>query len=513
MARLPAVLVWLFYRAPAPGWKRHAVGALMAALVLAVGVTRCDLFGQAAGTPLRLDPHTRTSLHQALVLSFCGRYGAVDPRFSYDDAALDAELLGTREAHVPYSQLIAARHGSLERYCAQEFRRFLNNENGLFLAMAALLRFPPDDTPRLLAVKLTAFACALLFAALAMLAALGAGILPLLFVGVVASRAVELVQQTHLLSSYSIMPVLLLVSGAAIALLVPVAERARAAAIVAAALGFGLMAALIYNFRTSYGLAAAGQLVVALAILGVRRRNLARAGTVLACAAAGFIAFQAALIWPLERGASFNEASHGIWHPLVIGLAIPPTPFTQREGIEWDDRVAYALAKRVDPGVQYLGPGYEAALRTYYVQLWRDHPSEMARLYWRKLHELGWTTKGLVHTFFQSDALTEKFERIVPGGVQWLACVLATALLMVFGFSVYPPVALAGIGFAAAALYVSLEQAAVTSAFVMTYQAALVVLAAASLAMLSVLAAAAVAARLRRTPAGAPLHAMTSPQP
>jgi hypothetical protein len=500
MPRLIAVLAWPFYRPAPPGWKRHVAGVLMAAASVVLGACLFDLFGQAARTNLRLDTHTRTSVHEALALSFCGKYGVVGPQFSYDDPAGDAELLGNQDAsaRIPFSLLITTKYGSLERYCALSVDRVLNNENSLFLLMAAVLSFPPDDTPATLRIKVTAFSSALIFAVLYMLAVLGVGIIPLLLIGLVACRAVELVQHTHVASIYSVMPVLLLVGGAGIAMLVRILEQGRTAIVLAAGLGFGLVWAVIYNFRTSYGLAAAGQLLVALAVLGWKRRRVIGFGKLLAAAAVGFVIFQAALIWPLERASTFNEAKHGIWHPLVIGASIPMTPFSEREGIRWDDNIAYALAQRVDPAVKYLGPGYEAALRTYYFQLWRDHAAEMRRVYRLKIHALGGVVEALVGAFFQRPMLTRISAAAIPRGSAWFSYLLAITLLFFFGYRFSAPICIAGIAFAAAVFCVSVEQAAITPVFIMIYQASLVVCTAAMLAMLSVLAAAALTARLRR---------------
>jgi hypothetical protein len=495
-----ALLAGAFYRAPTSRWSRHGLSALMAAAVVVTGAYLFDLFGQAAGTNLRLDPHTRTSLHQALALSFCGAYGVVPPDFKYDDAASDAQLLGVASAsrNIPYSQSIAGKHGSVERFCAVKFVAFLNNENGLFLLMAALLSLPPDDTPTTMAIKATAFICTLLLAALYMLGALGTGIVPLAFVGLVSCRAVELVQQTHLLSVYSIMPVLLLVSGVGIAIFLHRAARGRMAVFLAAGVACGAAAALIYNFRTSYGLAAAGQLLAAAATLSLRGRSVAYAARLLLPVAAGFIAFQAALIWPLERGSTFNEARHGIWHPLVIGLSVPLTAFSQREGIEWNDRVAYTLAKRINPALDYLGPGYEEALRTYYFHLWRNYPSEMAHIYRLKVNELGGVLEALVDSTFNFPALTRAFAVVIPDGAAWFLYLSVATLLVFLAYPLCPSISLAGMTFAAGLLYVTVEQAAITPVFVIGYQASLIVLAAALLAMLSVLGAAGLAARTRR---------------
>src|SRR4051812_19499566 len=117
-----------------------------------------------------------------------------------------------------------------------------------------------------------------------------------------------------------------------------------------------------------------------------------------------------------------------------MGVSVPSTAFSEREGVKWDDNVGYAPAKRIDPALSYLGPGYEAALRTYYFGLWREHPSEMLRIYRLKIHELGGTLAALVDTFFQVPRLTRAFAIVIPRGFAWFLGVLAIALLMVFAY-------------------------------------------------------------------------------
>ena len=58
-------------------------------------------------------------------------------------------------------------------------------------------------------------------------------------------------------------------------------------------------------------------------------------------------------------------------------LALPENELSKREGIRWSDPVGLDLARRVDPGVSYMGPTYERSLRTYYFSLWSRYPREM----------------------------------------------------------------------------------------------------------------------------------------
>src|SRR5262249_16066283 len=127
---------------------------------------------------------------------------------------------------------------------------------------------------------------------------------------------------------------------------------------------------------------------------------LAKGCIFVAAVVAGFLAFQATLIWPLERGIGYSGSNHPIWHPIVLGLATTghhrssgarwaqvddpdfvPTAQAEREGIRWLDTIVDDLAKRMDPQATYLGPRYEAALRAYYFQLWRRYPREMLQIY------------------------------------------------------------------------------------------------------------------------------------
>jgi hypothetical protein len=177
--RFLAALGWLFYRRSVDRWKSHVFAGLASLLIVAGGPLQFDLFGQASRARLSPgDVHVAISLDQALVFNLCGKYGFREPPHpelgdpvphaapSSDDSAASAVL---------FAQAIAAKHRSIQRYC-QQSQRFLNNENGLFLVMAALLALPPDDAPATLAVKMTGFRCALLFFALYAMGLAGLGL-------------------------------------------------------------------------------------------------------------------------------------------------------------------------------------------------------------------------------------------------------------------------------------------------------------------------------------------------
>ena len=112
--------------------------------------------------------------------------------------------------------------------------------------------------------------------------------------------------------------------------------------------GFGLILAFIFNFRTSYGIASIGQFVIAIVVhkfwTSTAALSYARLTSGLV---AGFLAFQVSAIWPLERDyKGTNYANHPIWHPIVLGLGNPPSPLSDREGIRWSDDPG-----RIRPGV------------------------------------------------------------------------------------------------------------------------------------------------------------------
>jgi hypothetical protein len=74
---------------------------------------------------------------------------------------------------------------------------------------------------------------------------------------------------------------------------------------------------------------------------------------------------------------SVAPASHPFWHPAYLGLGYLPNKW----GIKWDDSVALAAARKVDPGVIYLSAHYEHILRHLYFKIVRQDPTYVANVY------------------------------------------------------------------------------------------------------------------------------------
>ena len=99
---------------------------------------------------------------------------------------------------------------------------------------------------------------------------------------------------------------------------------------------------------------------------------------------AGFFAFQyVAITRHLPRDLDAT-ARHTIFHSVVIGLGVPESDLSRREGLTWSDRAAYAAALRTDPKTGYLTRSYETALFNYYSGLWSQYPGDMMHVYWAK---------------------------------------------------------------------------------------------------------------------------------
>ncbi|HEY2904849.1 MAG TPA: hypothetical protein VGJ29_03055, partial [Vicinamibacterales bacterium] len=156
----------------------------------------------------------------------------------------------------------------------------------------------------------------------------------------------------------------------------------------------GVWAGFLGNLRTSHYPTALliAVLFIAFAIFeqrhaaGVSRRLLtASAGGAVVALAVGVLAFDRVWIAPIRAAVGSNYSYHVIAHPLVLGLATPPNALASREDIQWNDRSGVVAARKVDPSVEYLGPGYERALFVYYLRLWKNSPIEMIQIYLRKL--------------------------------------------------------------------------------------------------------------------------------
>lgn len=76
-----------------------------------------------------------------------------------------------------------------------------------------------------------------------------------------------------------------------------------------------------------------------------------------------------------------DHSGHPFWHSAYIGLGIIHNPW----GITWNDAVAAAYVKKVDPTAPYLSARYEADLRKRVLQIAVNHPGFMVHAYSKKL--------------------------------------------------------------------------------------------------------------------------------
>jgi len=310
----------------------------------------------------------------------------------------------------------------------------------------------------------------LLFAALYVLSRFGLGLVPITLIALAACYVAQLptnVSNSYVLTYYAWLPVLLLFSSAAVALLIPAATRFRSPVLLILSTLFGVTAAFILNYRTAYGAAMILQGVAALFVYYLLNRTrmsgrswVLRSVAILSGITIGFILFQGLFIRSLERGLQYNYSYHSIWHPVLLGLSIPDNPLAKSEGIKWDDAVGFAIAKKADPNVDYIGPTYDAVLRKVYMDLWRNRPAEMFNLYLNKVYELS-RTMPLVSS-------------IVPNGNVWFVFLLVALICGLLFMQVSPALMCYTVALAVGLGLISIEQTVVMPLFYVQYQGSLV---------------------------------------
>jgi len=299
---------------------------------------------------------------------------------------------------VPARKIASERAGSLQRFCETSTEPRINNENSLMWLDSWLWRLGPDLSINALGQLLHGFRVAMVVATFASLLASGSG------VAVAAISwywALTLLQElgTYVHHGYPFMLTMLLMTASGY----PVIARwgwtqsLRGAATVASITG--VWTGFAANMRTSH-LPIYLALIILLFVFAefssrtpARRRRLAIATAMFVI---GFFAFQyLAITRHLPRNLD-TMARHTIFHSVVIGLGVPESELSRREGLTWSDSAGYAAAKRVDPNSGYLDQSYERNLYIYYSNLWSRYPREMAQVYWTKARMAG---KHMLDTF------------------------------------------------------------------------------------------------------------------
>ena len=336
------------------------------------------------------DGHAIASIELAMTRAFCDAKSAYPPKYRVphylrDHPADDAK---------PLRQVAADMAGSVEGYCADISEPFLNNENSLTVIQSWLLGAEPGLSLDGLGRRLhqIRIAIVLFFAAVCLISGLSvvmssAGVL----VGVAILGTLNDDQHT----AYPFLFPSLLLAASIYALAWPRLRDGRWAWLITVCAISGVVAGLGVNLRTSYWPVFLSMLVLVL-VFAVREWQLRLDATMarVAVATAVFgLSLWGAQYWWIDRYLPetfpYNSAHHPIAHPLVLSLANPENPLSQREGIKWLDGAGLQLARKIDPNVRYLAPTYGPALFRYYGQLWRNYPGEMAQLYLVKFNAAG----------------------------------------------------------------------------------------------------------------------------
>jgi len=353
-----------------------------AAVVLVTGIARPDSY--RIHGDLLLEDYSIVSLDLAMSRAFCGTPSALSPLVSVTTVAHNQpELLD-----VPARQIAAERAGSLQRFCETSTELRINNENSLMWLDSWLWRLRPDMSINQLGQMVHAIRVASLAVALACMLSSGSG---LIVAAVAWLWSLALLEELHPFAyhSYPFLLVLLVLTTSAYAAISQRKLMHSAWGAGAIAVITGAWSAFGTNMRSSH-LPVYVALSIALFLIAeqdtkvVRPTRLRRLAVAMVLYAVGFGAFQYLAITRYLPRDIEGFARHTIFHPLVLGLGVPESDLSRREGITWADISGLHIARRVDPQVGYLDRSYERALSTYYSRLWSEHPGEMVQVYLNK---------------------------------------------------------------------------------------------------------------------------------
>ncbi len=336
-------------------------------------------------TPMVNDSHAVASLSIATNRVLCGTPSAIST-----DAHVGRLLLADPPLQLePLSSVVVHRWGSVAAYCQTVTTALVNNENSLMLTEAAILTAAPNISLRAMSRVMLALKAAMIALLAFALLRSGAGVVMCLGVLQIGGTLLFELQR---LSDMSVYPFLFCLMAMAIGIYGVAPGRRALGASGALLFIAGVASAYTANMRTSYLLLLlalfAGAAAVRVADEQAGRRL--RAAMVLTLAfGAGYSLFHYWFIVRSRPPQATGMAYHVVAHPLVLSLGVEPNPLATREGIAWDDSRGLPLARRIDPSVRYLGPGYEDALFKYYFGLWKHYPREMIGVYVAKFRLAG----------------------------------------------------------------------------------------------------------------------------
>lgn len=366
-----------------PRSARYALAGTFGVLFVLLVADGRALFQPA---PFPNDLHANMSLALALSERYCGRQGVLNSQHLIGQAISGNDALLSRD----FPSLIQSQAGSLQQYCAGLDYPFLNNENSLLLVMRAGLFLSPHPSPARLGQFLTVVRLLLVVGFAYVLLRVGSGWPFAIFSSLAICRVLVRLHPFEY-SMYAFFIPLLVGMAAFYAISLTPLKSKSIAWQCAFSAGAGFLTAFCANMRSSHLPVYVAMFLVFAGAVARAPRMAARGVVLILSFVCGYALFGPVFISPLRPASLLepNYTHHVIAHPLVLGLAIPESALSRREGIEWNDPTGLQLARRMVPDAVYLGRGYEEGLILYYLKLWLQYPAEMRQVYRAKFAMAG----------------------------------------------------------------------------------------------------------------------------
>ena len=446
---------------------------VLAAAVTALAIVIVRPFDMSSfrSRGVAIDGHLAVTIEMAANEAFCGVASSIDGTglgsAIQENPAFD---------DMPLRQIIETKFGPLTTFCTKKKHPFTNNENALYFGYAAALRLWPNASTIGLAELATAARVLMIGFIAFTTIVLGFGAF-WAFVSVLLGLKLHVVLiETHVLSAYPFMTFQLAVLCGMVALGYAAGSQCGWSTLLRLGYGavLGLATVAIWNMRTSHGLVAIVALTCVAGLLLLRGREFAAGAnrwTSVVVATASSLVFgigMHALLLQKIADTGYNAAHHPIAHPLVLGLGFPESPLAKRENIRWDDSLGLEIARRADPDATYLGPTYEPALFSYYLDLWRKYPAEMLGIYLSKFNVAGTGIRPQTALYIGPLAYwtLKPAAWLMASGWLWLLSLIAVGLAGTFLFvRLGAPAALAAAFFGAVGVMLLSEHAIILPAF------------------------------------------------
>jgi hypothetical protein len=411
MKYVVATLDWAFIRRDSNRPRTATAAAIQTLGIVVLAATFFQRSLRVDGQPTA-DVHALTSMDMAFVRVTCG----IPSTFSNNYRAPFYVRDHPDAANTPLRTIVVQLAGRVEAYCQSATQAFVNNENGLMLLDSLILRAAPSISFAGMGRALQGIRVAVIIATVWTLLLGGASGATAASAGLAGVLLLEAMKHLAVTVFPFLFVSVLATANVCVWCLRSSIVRTRSGVVAVSALA-AVAVVLGTNLRTSYLLVFASMWILTLGMIArdsaarISREWIPVVGIALLAFVVGWAMTQY-LIFSRDYPAPSQArvmSTHSIAHPLVLGLAVPPSDFTAREGIEWLDASGERLAMRADPSVRYLDSRYDETLFRYYRMLWREHPREMLRVYWIKFDTAG---TQMVQVMRQTPGLSGRFLKI-----------------------------------------------------------------------------------------------------